>query len=246
MCCIEKCRFLTRPGRSLRQEAELMKELDHPGIVKLLDCVEDESRLCLVMEYIPGGDMFHNIAQQGRFPETQAARLLRQLADALSYVHSKNIVHRDLKPENLLLTCPDRDLMQVKIADFGISRQTLSSEDCQTYSGSRDYRAPEVIRASMISNSKQNASSHCKGYGKAADMWSLGVVLFVMLRAERAFDTFDSVNREIIAGLPLSRLGEKSWHDVSEEAKDLVRSLMQQDPKIRLTAEQVKSHAWLS
>eukprot|EP00434_Breviolum_minutum_P005962 symbB.v1.2.005258.t1/scaffold304.1/size234131/17 len=220
-------------------EAEVMQKLQHPNIVKLLQVMEDEERLCLVMEYVPGGDMLQDIMRQGRFLEAHAQRLLAELAETMSYVHSRNVVHRDLKPENILLTSQLRDTMQVKISDFGISKLTTSSQDCRTYLGSRDYRAPEVVRCGI--NRKQKSDRG--GYGKPADMWSLGVVLYVMLSGERAFESQSKVEVEILQGL--WSFTAEVWNSISQDAKDLVRSLMQQDPKKRFTAEQLLQHRWL-
>ncbi|CAJ1366097.1 unnamed protein product [Effrenium voratum] len=192
--------------RSIRVEAELMQRLDHPNIVKLLRLMEDEERLCLVIEYVPGGDMLQDILRQGRFQESHGQRLLRQLASAMSFVHSRNIVHRDLKPENILLTSSDRERTDAKITDFGISRLTMGSQDCQTYLGSRDYRAPEVVRMGMGNRKRRTEAEECAGYGKPADMWSLGVVLYVMLSGERAFDSHSKVDLEIIRALGFKAL----------------------------------------
>eukprot|EP00435_Cladocopium_sp_Y103_P033457 s1142_g8.t1 len=244
---LEKHSMWLTPKRKIGFEAEVMQQLKHPGIVNLLQVIEEDERLCLVMEYVPGGDMLQDIIRQGRFLEPHAKRLVRQLGDAMTYVHSRNVVHRDLKPENILLTSNDRETMSVKlelsqrfISDFGISRLTSSSQDCQTYLGSRDYRAPEVVRLGI---NRKRPSGDQGGYGKPADMWSLGVVVYVMLSGERAFESESKVEVEILKGL--WRFAAEVWGAISQDAKDLVKALMQQEPKKRLRACEVLEHPWL-
>lgn len=234
---------------SMGSEAELMRQLKHPNIVQLQEVLEDEDRVCLVMEYISGGDMLQDLIRQGRFLEPHARRLLKELGSAMEYVHSRNIVHRDLKPENLLRTSSDRATTAVKISDFGISRWTMSSQDCRTYLGSRDYRAPEVIHLALkkgrrAGRSPSRSVASAEGYGKPADLWSLGVVVYVMLSGERAFESQNKVELEIVQGL--WSFSSEVWQSISAEAKDLVSALMQQEPKKRLTAAQLLQHCWLN
>ncbi|CAL1164745.1 unnamed protein product [Cladocopium goreaui] len=237
---LEKHSMWLTPKRKIGSEAEVMQQLKHPGIVKVLQVIEEDERLCLVMEYVPGGDMLQDIIRQGRFLEAHAKRLVKQLGDAMTYVHSRNVVHRDLKPENILLTSNDRETMKVKISDFGISRLTSSSQDCQTYLGSRDYRAPEVVRLGI---NRKKTSGDQGGYGKPADMWSLGVVVYVMLSGERAFESQSKVEVEILKGL--WSFAAEVWGAISQDAKELVKALMQQEPKKRLQACELLQHPWL-
>ncbi|CAE8676931.1 unnamed protein product, partial [Polarella glacialis] len=153
---INKTAFLSRRPRTrcLRHEAELLAKLQHPRVVELHRWFESEDELCLVMEYVPGGDLLRSILDYGHFSEPQARRLFLQLADAVSYLHSQNVVHRDLKPENILLTEAARDSANVKVTDFGISRVAHRSRECQTFCGSQDYTAPEVLRMKLGSNTK--------------------------------------------------------------------------------------------
>lgn len=158
---------------AMSTEIEILKQVDHPNIVKLVDVFEDERHLCLVMELMQGGELFDQILDKEQFSELEARDATRSIIDAIAYCHTKGICHRDIKPENLLLSSKELGIASLKIADFGLARlldeNTLASTTC----GTPGYVAPEVLEQ--------------KPYGKACDYWSIGVVTFILLSGTPPF-----------------------------------------------------------
>lgn len=222
---------------SLFSEAEVMTSLQHPGLVRCFEWFQTERSLYLIMEILEGGDLLQCILENGRFTEPQARRLFSQLCEAVHYLHARNIVHRDLKPENILLTSKDREAMRVKIADFGLARKNKGSQGCRTFCGTPHYFAPEVINAFQGQQNGQPA-----GYGTQADLWSLGVVLYILLSGIPPFEE-DGLYEQILEGKYEFDVTE--WTTISPEAKDLVSRLMTVNPKDRLTIKEASEHRWL-
>merc|ERR1712217_66471 len=158
---------------------------------------------------------------------------------AVQYLHEKNIVHRGLKPENILLTSKVVDAMRPKLADFGLARMNMKTKDCKTFCGTPHYFAPEVIHTFQDKDAGQPGG----GYGKQADMWSLGVILYIMLSGIPPFEE-DGLYEQIVNGR--YEFDGSEWDMVSLEAKELVRQLMHVNPKGRLTIQQTLSHKWFS
>lgn len=154
-------------------EIEILKQVDHPNIVKLVDVFEDERHWCLVMELMTGGELFDQILSKEQFSEAEARDATRAIVDAISYCHSKGICHRDIKPENLLLANKDCGIASLKIADFGLARLLDDSTLASTTCGTPGYVAPEVLKQ--------------QPYGMACDYWSIGVVAFILLSGTPPF-----------------------------------------------------------
>ncbi|KAJ1497720.1 Map microtubule affinity-regulating kinase [Coelomomyces lativittatus] len=148
-----------------------MKLLNHPHIVKLFEVIDTPNELFLILEYVPGGEIFDFLVARGRMKEKDARKYFRQIVSAVDYCHQLKIVHRDLKAENLLL---DKDL-NVKIADFGFSNQFSPGQRLNTWCGSPPYAAPELFQGKEYS-------------GPEVDIWSLGVVLYVLICGSLPFD----------------------------------------------------------
>eukprot|EP00927_Polykrikos_kofoidii_P032062 TRINITY_DN27420_c0_g1_i1.p1 TRINITY_DN27420_c0_g1~~TRINITY_DN27420_c0_g1_i1.p1 ORF type:complete len:546 (-),score=88.66 TRINITY_DN27420_c0_g1_i1:164-1801(-) len=223
---------------SLRSEAQTLISLCHPGIVQVFEWFETDSYLYLVMELLSDGDLLACILGDGCFTEFQARRLFRQLCEAVQYLHTLNVVHRDLKPENILVKGKDRNEMCLKIADFGLAWQDGRSGDCcQTFCGTPHYLSPEVIKSLQ-----STSAGHPAGYGRQADMWSLGVILYVMLSGVPPFDD-EGLYEQIVEGK--FEFDVREWLDVSPEAKELVRHLMKVNPVERLTIQQTLDHRWI-
>jgi BR serine/threonine kinase len=162
---ISKSTFDTKPGLQpkIQREIALMRLLDHPHILRLLDILESPRHLYIVVEYASNGELFNFLASHRFLREDIALRFFRQLIYGLDYLHSLGICHRDLKPENILLD----EHLNVKIADFGFARY-LKSDLAETSCGSPHYAAPEIVRGEKYD-------------GRAADVWSCGVILFALL-----------------------------------------------------------------
>jgi serine/threonine protein kinase len=159
------------------------------------------------------------------YSEKDARDVVSILVNAIKFCHDKDIVHRDLKPENLLLASSDEDT-NIKIADFGFATKS-KSHDLTGYMGTRGYMAPEILEH--------------KDYGKEVDMWSIGVITFILLCGYPPFgeDSAEEVRNADFNFLP------KYWKNVSDDAKDFIKSLIVVDPDLRLTAKQALEHKWL-
>ncbi|OTA69293.1 calcium/calmodulin-dependent protein kinase 1 [Hypoxylon sp. EC38] len=213
-------------------ELEMLQRLNHPHIVKFVDWFESRDKWYIVTELATGGELFDRICEQGKFTEKDASQTIKQVLDAVDYLHSRNVVHRDLKPENLLYLSkdPDSDLV---LADFGIAKMLDTKDEVlTTMAGSFGYAAPEVMLK--------------KGHGKPVDMWSLGVITYTLLcgyspfRSENLQDLIDECSNGKVV------FHERYWRDVSDDAKDFIMHLLQPDPDDRWTSQQALKHPWLS
>ncbi|EWM29175.1 checkpoint kinase [Nannochloropsis gaditana] len=234
---IETRKFGLTPGLSpkeLVQEAEVLRSIAHPYVVRLQDIFQTEDVIYLVMELVQGGDLFDRIVDRGRYPEATARKLIRNVLQAVQYLHARNIVHRDLKPENILLVHRDSDV-DVKLTDFGLAKRT-TSEGLKTFCGTPQYFAPEVLK-------RRNTTQGTGRYGREADMWSLGVILYIVLSGTPPFD--DSTLFEQIRTATYTFEGPE-WESVSTQAKDLVSRLMTASPATRLEVDQALSHPWFA
>lgn len=228
-----------RSHLSVRSEAELLASLDHSNIVRLHEWFETPGQVHLVLEYASGGNLLQCL-KSGHLAESQARRFFLQLCGAVKYIHALEVVHRDLKPENILLTCSRREVADLKLADFGIARRTAQPFDCRTCCGTLQYSAPEVIKLLDILSKHRSMSD---GYGKPSDMWSLGVILYVMLCGAPPFDEDCGLCAQILIGH--YEFDVQEWSQVSVQAKALVRKLIVVSPSSRLTAERALEDTWL-
>jgi serine/threonine protein kinase len=171
-----------------------------------------------------GGELFERIVGRPRFSELEAAKLLRPLLEAVAYLHDLGIVHRDLKPENIL--CGE-ELEDLKIADFGLSKMILPKETMDSACGTLSYVAPEVLTM--------------QGYGKEADLWSVGVILFLLLCGKLPFDGED--HNEIIRSTIQAdlKVNPTVWNKLTEDARSLITSLLNKNPKYAIVMSVVST-----
>ncbi|KFW93931.1 Serine/threonine-protein kinase SIK2, partial [Phalacrocorax carbo] len=206
------------------REVQIMKMLDHPHIIKLYQVMETKSMLYLVTEFAKNGEIFDYLASHGRLSEAEARRKFWQILSAVEYCHGRKIVHRDLKAENLLLD----NNMNIKIADFGFGNFYKSGEPLTTWCGSPPYAAPEVFEGQQYE-------------GPQLDIWSMGVVLYVLVCGALPFDgpTLPILRQRVLEGrfrIP---------YFMSEECEHLIRRMLVLDPSKRLTIAQIKEHKWM-
>jgi len=215
---------------SLENEIRVLKRLDHRNVVKLLEAYESRTCVYLVMELVTGGELFDRIVEKGSYSEKDAADLIKQVLSAVAYMHGEGVVHRDLKPENLLYYSPDPD-SKIMISDFGLSKMEESGV-MATACGTPGYVAPEVLAQ--------------KPYGKAVDVWSIGVISYILLCGYPPF--YDENDANLFAQILKGEFEFDSpyWDDISEEAKDFIRSLMCVNVEHRLTCEAALEHCWIT
>ncbi|KAF9907439.1 Protein kinase [Linnemannia zychae] len=208
----------------VKREIQYLKLLRHPHIIKLYEVISTPTSIYMVIEYA-GGELFNYIVDNTRLPEEEARRFFQQIVCAIEYCHRHKIVHRDLKPENLLLD----PSMNVKIADFGLSNIMTDGDFLKTSCGSPNYAAPEVISGKLYA-------------GPEVDVWSCGVILYVMLCGRLPFDDdyipllFKKINGGIYS-LPSF---------LSPETKYLLTSMLVVDPLKRITIAEIRQNAWFN
>ncbi|CAA0838199.1 Calcium-dependent protein kinase 3 [Striga hermonthica] len=214
----------------VRREVQIMHHMTgHRNIVELKEVFEDRHSVHLVMELCAGGELFDRIIARGHYSERAAAGLCRQVVTVVHACHSMGVMHRDLKPENFLFLSGDEN-SPLKATDFGLSVFFKPGEVFRDLVGSAYYVAPEVLR---------------RNYGVEADIWSAGVILYILLSGVPPFwgeneqGIFDSVLRGHLD------FSSDPWPSISSSAKDLVKKMLQSDPKDRLSAVEVLNHPWM-
>ncbi|CAI8596393.1 unnamed protein product [Vicia faba] len=213
----------------VRREVQIMHHLTgQPNIVELKGAYEDKQSVHLVMELCAGGELFDRIIAKGLYTERAAASLLRTIVQIIHTLHSMGVIHRDLKPENFLLLSKDENA-PLKATDFGLSVFFKQGDMFKDIVGSAYYIAPEVLK---------------RRYGPEVDIWSIGVMLYILLSgvppfwAESEHGIFNAILRGHID------FQSDPWPSISPAAKDLVRKMLNSDPKQRLTAQEVLDHPW--
>ncbi|KAG6837141.1 hypothetical protein H0H93_014046 [Arthromyces matolae] len=221
----------------IRNEIAVLRRISsgHRNIVTLCDYFETTNNLYLVFDLCTGGELFNRICAKGNYYEADAAGLVRTIMQTVKYIHDAGIVHRDLKPENLLFRTPDEDA-DIMVADFGLSRVmeeeklNILTEVC----GTPAYMAPEIFK-------------RIAGHGKPVDIWAMGVITYFLLAGYTPFDreTPELEAKAILEG-DYSFEPKEYWGNVSDTAKDFVRTCLTMDANKRPTAEQMLEHEWLA
>lgn len=190
------------------KEVGLLLNLRHTHVVKIYETIETPKHIIIVMELCAGGDLLNYVRKRRRLKEPIAIKIFKQIIDGLCYIHSKSIAHRDIKLDNILLD----GVGNVKIADFGVSKQTQPGAIMHEQCGTPAYIAPELLRG--------------RGYGLNVDLWSAGVVLFAMLYGTVPFkgSSMDELHQLIISGRYTLK------EDISKDAIDLLRGLLEINP----------------
>ena len=214
----------------LRNEVSVYLLLDHPNVARLLDIYEDEEQVHIVMEYCSGKELYHRLVKKSRYSEKDAARTTYEMLIAVNYLHQHSIVHRDIKLENFLYEDASESA-PLKLIDFGFSRvwHPIQCERLQASCGSIQYVSPEVLRG--------NYDSKC-------DMWSLGVIVFMLLSGHPPFGGSEDEVLEAIRTGSYSMSG-KAWKHVSDCAKDFVRKLLEVNVSKRMSASDALNHPWI-
>ncbi|CAI0553737.1 unnamed protein product [Linum tenue] len=215
----------------VRREVKILRALTgHNNLVQFYDAYEDSDNVYIVMELCEGGELLDRILSRGgKYSEEDAKTVMIQILNVVAFCHLQGVVHRDLKPENFLFTSKDED-SQLKAIDFGLSDFVKPDERLNDIVGSAYYVAPEVLHRS---------------YGTEADVWSIGVIAYILLCGSRPFwaRTESGIFRAVLKADP--SFDEAPWPSMSPEARDFVKRLLNKDPRKRITAAQALSHPWI-
>ncbi|XP_010430219.2 PREDICTED: calcium-dependent protein kinase 19 [Camelina sativa] len=221
----------TQDREDVRREIQIMHYLSgQPNIVEIKGAYEDRQSVHLVMELCEGGELFDKITKRGHYSEKAAAEITRSVVKVVQICHFMGVIHRDLKPENFLLSGKDEASSMLKATDFGVSVFIEEGKVYEDIVGSAYYVAPEVLK---------------RNYGKAIDIWSAGVILYILLCGTPPFwaESDKGIFAEILRGE--IDFESEPWPSISESAKDLVRNMLKHDPTERFTAAQVLEHPWI-
>lgn len=230
---IPKCKMTTAIAiEDVRREVKILRALTgHKNLVQFYDAFEDEENIYVVMELCEGGELLDKIlARGGKYSEEDAKMVMVQILSVVAYCHLQGVVHRDLKPENFLFTSNDEH-STLKAIDFGLSDYVKPDERLNDIVGSAYYVAPEVLHRS---------------YGTEADMWSIGVITYILLCGSRPFwsRTESGIFRAVLKADP--SFDEDPWPSLSSNAVDFVKRLLNKDYRKRITAAQALCHPWLA
>eukprot|EP00048_Salpingoeca_helianthica_P018172 m.241110 g.241110 ORF g.241110 m.241110 type:complete len:381 (-) comp23989_c0_seq1:27-1169(-) len=207
----------------LRREIEIQSHLRHPNVLRLFGYFHDDTRVYLILEYAPKGELFKELKRVGHFDEHRAAHLVKQMAEALQYLHGKSVIHRDIKPENLLLGADGI----LKIADFGWSVHAPSSRRT-TLCGTLDYLPPEMIEG--------------REHDEKVDLWSLGVLCYEFLVGQPPFLAEESA----MTYRRIARVDLQFPDSMSLFARDFIGRLLQHTPEDRMGLSEALAHPWIT
>jgi len=213
----------------LKREIDIMRQLKHDHIIQLFDVFDEHDNIYLILELVTGGELFDQIINKGSYSESDAVNIIKQILEAVSYLHSHGIAHRDLKPENILVTGKNNDI--IKVSDFGLSKD-FGKEKLKTACGTPDYVAPEVLRGGT--------------YDNTVDVWSIGVICYILLCGFPPF--FGGNDQQIFEKIMKVDYDFPSpdWDTISDEAKEFISAILVHDFRNRPTAEQCLEAPWVT
>jgi len=228
--CVNRKKLTAEDEAALLDEVAILKEMKHMHIIRLYDFFKESSTYYLVMEEMDGGELFDRIVAKAYYNEKEARDTCMIVLEAVRYMHENNVAHRDLKPENLLLVSKSDD-SEVKIADFGFAKKVYAECTLSTQCGTPGYVAPEILQGDK--------------YDQRADMWSVGVILYILLGGYPPF--IENTQRELFRKIKRGdyEFHEEYWGTVSKDARELIRSLLTVKPSDRLSADEALENKWI-
>ncbi|KAM9336873.1 myosin light chain kinase, smooth muscle-like isoform 2-T2 [Symphorus nematophorus] len=220
----------SKEREAARKEIELMNCLHHPKLVQCLAAYDTRSEMVMVMEYIAGGELFERIVDDNfEHTEPTSARYMQQILEGMQYVHKQNIVHLDLKPENIV--CVDTTGTRIKIIDFGLASKLEEGKPLMVMHGTPEFVAPEVINYEPV--------------GLETDMWSIGVICFILLSGESPFQGNSDAETFALVTAARYEFDQESFEDISDQAKEFISSLLKKDRRCRLSCTEALAHPWM-
>ena len=211
-------------------EIKILKQLDHPNILKILEFHLTNDKFYIITDYCPEGELFHEIDKKTKFTEEETSFIIYQILQAVRYCHKMRILHRDIKPENIMIMGREKNgLLHVKLIDFGTAKIFIEGNKQKALVGSSYYIAPEVIKGK---------------YDEECDLWSVGVIMYILLTGTPPFngEDDDSILRAVTKGKYDTSLD--SYQSLSTNAKDLITKLLKFNPSERITAKDALTHPW--
>ncbi|CAH1128507.1 unnamed protein product [Ceutorhynchus assimilis] len=216
--------------RNVEREIDIMRLLQHPRLIQLYDAFDNGKVMCVILELIEGGELFERVIDDDFILTEKACTIfMRQICEGVDFIHKQRILHLDMKPENIL--CLTKTGNRIKIIDFGLARKFDPNKKLQVLFGTPEFVAPEVVNFDAI------------GYG--TDMWSIGVICYVLLSGLSPFMGHTDV--ETMANVTISKydFDDEAFQNISENAKDFIRKLLIKDLSLRMSAEDCLQHEWL-
>ncbi|CAK9014363.1 Myosin light chain kinase A (MLCK-A) [Durusdinium trenchii] len=232
---IDKAQLNERERELLRTEIAVLKLVHHPNIISMQDVFESLNHIYIVLEFVQGGELFDRIVGRARLTEEETYPLIKQLSQAVYYLHCLGVAHRDIKPENILCSGSKDDPLAkatLKICDFGLSKLISPQGVMKLACGTLSYVAPEVLTS--------------EGYGKAADIWNIGVIVYLVRRGRLPFD--GETKDDVIYNTVHTRLDFERDSVFSKSSRafiSLMKGLLNKDPSRRLSARQILEHPWM-
>lgn len=220
-------------GHYLAAEIRVMKKLNHPYIIQLVQDIETINNMYLVLELVRGGDLFDAITRVTRFSENQSKVMVKHLASAMAYMHALSIVHRDIKPENLLVELDkDGNVVLLKLGDFGLACEV--TEPLLSVCGTPTYVAPEILMET--------------GYGVKIDVWAAGIILYILLCGFPPFVSPDNQQEQLFDAIlnGFFDFPAPYWNNIGDSVRDLIINMLQSDPELRFSSEDILDHPWLT
>ncbi|KAM4747070.1 death-associated protein kinase 2 [Rhinophrynus dorsalis] len=216
----------------IEREVNILQDIQHPNIITLQDVYENKTDVVLILELVSGGELFDFLAQKESLSEEEATRFIKQILEGVNYLHTRKIAHFDLKPENIMLLDKSVPVPHIKLIDFGLAHKIEEGVEFKNIFGTPEFVAPEIVNYEPL--------------GLAADMWSIGVITYILLSGASPF--LGENKQETLSNITAVNyeFDEEFFSHTSELAKDFIRKLLVKDTRKRLSIQQALRHPWIT